>query len=129
MLNVKKPFRLGFILSVVFVILLAACNKAGNYTMDLMNEPNYERGEKTTFVFRVVENGDPVKDLEITALLEMNRMDHGHIEVDFVHVGDGTYEGEAELAMPGEWIATMTIVSGSDEFEKIVEFEVGDGHE
>ncbi|MDQ0253292.1 nitrogen fixation protein FixH [Evansella vedderi] len=126
--KIKKQYKL-VILSILFLAFLVGCGGGGNWVVQLENEPVYERGEKTKIVFTVVDGEAPVNDLQISALLEMSRMDHGHIEVDFINVDNGVYLGEVELAMPGEWIASLTIVSGTDEYEKMMEFEVGDGHD
>lgn len=112
-----------------FFAELQVSSGEGNWTVQLENEPVYERGEKTEIMFTVLDGETPVNDLEISALLEMSRMNHGHIEVYFTNGDNGVYFGEVELAMPGEWIASLTIVSGTDEYEKVLEFEVGEGHD
>ncbi len=80
--------------------------------------------------FEVLEGGQPVSGLEISALFEMNRMDHGHIEAVFTDIDDGVYTGEAAFAMSGEWIASVTASEGgNDIWTETVIFEVGEGNE
>ncbi|UTR08901.1 FixH family protein [Evansella sp. LMS18] len=119
----------GKLLLFTLLLVLAACNSSA-LEVSVIEQPVYEKGEYGVITFEVLESGQPVSGLEISALFEMNRMDHGHIEAVFTDSGDGVYTGEAAFAMSGEWIASVTASEGGNEiWTETVIFEVGEGNE
>ncbi|WP_078592484.1 FixH family protein [Evansella clarkii] len=119
----------GKLLLFTLLLVLAACNSSA-LEVSVIKQPVYEKGEYGVITFEVLEGGQPVSGLEISALFEMNRMDHGHIEAVFTDIDDGVYTGEAAFAMSGEWIASVTASEGgNDIWTETVIFEVGEGNE
>jgi len=122
-LTMMKRF-IGIILILVFV--LAGC---GGSKMDVTVEeiPKYKNGIPYPIVLSVMDGDEAVTGLEIIATLEMARMDHGTIEVVFSDIGDGTYEGEVELPMAGEWIANIVLTLDGKTYDEILTFDVTEG--
>lgn len=57
------------------------------------------------------QDGGPITDLTVTVVPDMPSMGHGSSgNVDPTHVGDGRYEGSANLTMPGEWRIVLDFV-------------------
>jgi|SRR5690625_1364258 len=115
---------IGIVLVVVFI--LVGC---GGTKMDVAIEeiPNYKDGVAYPIVLTVEDGNEAVTGLEVVANLEMSRMDHGTIEVVFTDHGDGTYEGEVELPMAGEWIADVVLTQDGKTYDETLTFEVSEG--
>jgi len=115
---------IGMILVVIFV--LVGC---GGAKMDVAIEeaPKYKDGVTYPIVLTVEDGDEAITGLEVVADLEMSRMDHGTIEVVFTDQGDGTYEGEVELPMAGEWIANVDLIQDGETYDKTLTFEVNEG--
>lgn len=112
----------------VFVSLFTvACGGGGKFTVDVEEAPTYKDGESSPIVFSLSDGDELITGADMSATLEMARMDHGTIEVIFTDVGDGTYSGEVELPMAGEWIANVIINVDGKEVEKTVTFDVNEG--
>ncbi|WP_307257618.1 FixH family protein [Oikeobacillus pervagus] len=107
----------------MLVIVLAGC-KAGGVDFSIETAPSHKYGQSFPIVIKAVEGSEAVTGLEITANLEMAKMDHGEIEVHFTNNGDGTYEGEVELPMAGEWIAEVQAEKDGETYEGTLEFDV-----
>ncbi|MDQ0339079.1 nitrogen fixation protein FixH [Caldalkalibacillus uzonensis] len=112
---------------VLMVILMAmiGCSSGPAYEAEITAEGAVHE-DKVVLHLTVTEGEQPVSGLDIKGILEMRRMDHGIIEVHFVETEAGTYRGEAQLPMGGEWIATLQIDNGQEHVRQIVEFEVMD---
>lgn len=115
---------IGIMLLIGFV--LVGCG-GGKMDVTVEEPPKYEDGVAYPFVLSVTEADEGVTDLEIIATLEMARMDHGIIEVVFEDLGGGTYEGEVELPMAGEWIAEVVVTKDGKTFDETVVFDVDEG--
>lgn len=109
---------------VLLIFILAGCGSASDYEVSLKTAPKYNGENDYPIVVEVLENGKPVEGLNIVAPLEMAKMDHGTIEVQFKDNGNGQYESSVELPMAGEWIANMKAEKDGKSFEKVITFEV-----
>lgn len=112
------------ILTICFI--LVGCGGA-NMEFAVEEPPKYKDGVSYPMVISVSESGEMVTGMEIVATLEMAKMDHGVIEVVFSDRGDGTYEGEVELPMAGEWIANVNADYDGDTYEEVLIFDVKEG--
>lgn len=105
------------------VIVLVGCKSDGvDFSME--TAPGYKDGKAFPIVIKAVDGSQSVTGLKITASLEMAKMDHGTIELQFTDNGDGTYQGEVELPMAGEWIADIHAEKDGNIYEDSVVFDV-----
>ena len=111
------------LLMTLTILIVAGCgaNKM-NFTVD--KAPIYQNEVTSEFIVKVTESGEGVSGLTLTASLEMVKMDHGSIDVSFVDNGDGTYTGDAELSMAGEWIADIRADKDGKVVEDVLTFDV-----
>lgn len=111
---------------IAFMLLLVACG-SNNIEFTVEQAPKYADGETFPMTLKVMEDDEVVTGLDMVATLEMAKMDHGTIEVTFIDNGDGTYDGEVELPMAGEWIADIEAELDDQTYEKILTFQVNEG--
>ena len=112
--------------SLLLVVVIVGCGTSSiDFSVD--TPPKYKDGESFPMVIEATEDGEAVTGLDIVATLEMAKMDHGIIEVVFTDQGDGTYVGDVELPMAGEWIADLTAKNDKDTYEATLIFEVKEG--
>ena len=104
------------------LIMLSGCGSSPEFEVE--TAPKYKDEVAYPITLKVTEDGEPVQGMDILATLEMAKMDHGIIEVNFTDVGDGTYSGEVELPMGGEWIANIEAELNGDTFDDVVTFDV-----
>ena len=116
----KKSFAALLLL----MVLLSGCSSAQDYQFTLKTAPKYKAETSYPVVIEVLQNGKSVEGLKFSAFLEMAKMDHGSIQLDFEDKGNGLYESSVELPMAGEWIATLEGEDDQDAFEKVMTFEV-----
>ncbi|GAM14565.1 FixH family protein [Mesobacillus selenatarsenatis] len=116
-----KKLLAGFML---LIVLLAGCSSGSDFEITLREAPKYKAGESYPVVIEVMKDGEPVDGLEFAAYLEMAKMDHGTIELNFEDKGNGVYESSVELPMGGEWIANIEGESDGSAFEHVITFEV-----
>ena len=83
--------------------------EADHFAVILMTRESEVTEGKNTFIAKVTHHGEIAKDAKVNLALSMP--DHGMDgpTVELKHVSGGTYEGEAELSMGGEWLAKLTI--------------------
>ena len=113
------------VILILALLFIAGCG-GSNLTFSVDNNPTYKDGENTEIILTVEDNGDKVSGLTLTGELEMEKMDHGVIEVSFADNGNGTYSGEVSLPMGGEWI--MLVKNKDDEkTEHLVSLQVNEG--
>ncbi|MEN1966772.1 FixH family protein [Lentibacillus sp. N15] len=119
-----KRITVGFIL----LLFVTGCGSNG-FTLSVDNQPYMKEGEQTTEIILRAEddNGEPVKGLTITGEMEMEKMDHGTIAISFSDNGDGTYVGEVELPMGGEWIMATNADKDGKKHDDQIRFEVSEG--
>ncbi|WP_301107743.1 FixH family protein [Sporosarcina sp.] len=112
----------GFLLAII-LLLLTGCGSA-NLSIQLEQTPIYEHGTPSEMTVSITKDGEAVNGLTVTADLEMAKMDHGHLQANLIENGDGTYSGEVELPMGGEWIADVKAESADDKAEELITFDV-----
>lgn len=116
------------IIVVMMLLFVVGCGGSEEFTLSVENDPYYHQGELTEIVLLAEdENGEPITGLSITGKLEMEKMDHGLIEVAFKDNGDGTYTGEVELPMGGEWIMDTVSELDGKEYSHVLRFQVNEG--
>ncbi|MDS9472925.1 FixH family protein [Sporosarcina pasteurii] len=115
--------RRVLLLMIATIMILAGC---GASKLDFIVEkaPVYEEEVASEFVLKVTDSAEEVTGLSIEATLEMAKMDHGVIEVFFNDSGDGTYTGNVELPMGGEWIADIRAEKDGKMIEDVLTFDV-----
>lgn len=112
-----------FAVMLITVLLAAGCGSS-NMDFAVDTAPDFKEGQTSDFIIKVTDEGKGVTGLSVTATLEMEKMDHGTIEVAMEDIGNGQYKGSVKPAMPGEWIADIKVESGSKTIEKVLTFEV-----
>lgn len=119
--------RMTFIaIGTMLMLLIAGCG-GGSIDFSVETPPKYKDGEAYEMVVKAEDNGESVTGLNMIATLEMAKMDHGIIEVVFSDNGDGTYVGEVELPMAGEWIAALEAEEDGEVYETTLTFDVTEG--
>ena len=83
--------------------------EADHFSVILTTDSSDVTEGKNKFIAKVAHHGQVSEDAKVTLALSMP--DHGMNgpTVELKHVTGGTYEGEAELSMGGEWLAKLTI--------------------
>jgi hypothetical protein len=117
-----KNFMRG--LAVLCILISTACSSPG-WVATLQTPSGFEAEQPLPLVVEVNENGKPVTGLKMNGVLEMVKMDHGTIEVDFKEIGNGKYEGTVELPMGGDWNAILKMEKGNKSKEQTVAFKAG----
>jgi len=113
----------------LLILFLVACGSADALDFTVEKAPTFKPDTPSEIIIKVKKDGEPLTGLELSGLLEMERMDHGIIEAKFVDQGDGTYSGEVELPMGGEWIIDLEAHNGADgeTYEDVLTFDVNEG--
>lgn len=118
-----KKLPMLVIVMITVMLMVAGCGGASpEFSVD--TAPKYKDGESYPITLSVTDNGEAVTGMDILATLEMEKMDHGTIEVSFDDNGDGTYTGEVELPMGGEWIAGIEAELDGKTYDEILTFDV-----
>lgn len=111
-------------LSVLLTLLFLTGCGSNPLHVSVETAPRYQAEQSYPMILKITDNEEPLSGLDIVAVLEMARMDHGIIDVDFTDQGNGTYRGEVTLPMAGEWIADIVINREGKEIEEMVTFQV-----
>lgn len=109
---------------ILLMVILSGCSSGSDYDFSLKEAPKYKAGESYPVLIEVLKDGKPADGLEIYAFLEMAKMDHGTIELNFKDKGNGLYESSVELPMAGEWIVNIEGEADGSAFEHLITFEV-----
>ncbi|WP_026566515.1 SCO family protein [Bacillus sp. UNC41MFS5] len=118
----KKSFV--FILSLMF-IFIAGCGSASNLTIKLSTPKTFTPGNIYAMQFSVVDKqGKPVEGAKVSADLTMKNMDHGTTPVAVEEIGDGKYIGTSNLAMNGDWVASIKVEHDGKTVEDEKQFTV-----
>ncbi|UCZ54053.1 FixH family protein [Bacillus shivajii] len=123
-----KIKMLATLLLLTSMFVIVACSGDEEWSME-MSDVNKDRNGHVHMTLKILDGEEPVEGLNVSALLEMSRMDHGHIDVQFADGGNGIYAGSVELPMSGEWIAEVTLEQGDKKKSETIIFEVGEEHE
>lgn len=112
-----------FIPLLIVLLTVTGCGSTA-LSFTLEQAPEFQKGELSEFIIKVTEGDKGATGLSIIALLEMEKMDHGVIEVQLEDIGDGLYKGSAELSMGGDWLVELKTESGKKTVEEVLTFEV-----
>ncbi|SMQ72037.1 YtkA-like [Bacillus sp. OV166] len=113
-----------FIMSLI-IIFIAGCGASNNLTVKLITPKTFTPGKIIAMQFTVVDNkGNPIEGAEVNANLNMKNMDHGTTPVTVEELGDGKYIGTANLAMNGDWVASIKVEHDGEMVEEEKQFTV-----
>ena len=89
---------------IVGLLLLTACSLENEWKASISIPPTFLEEQASTFQIEIVnEDDEPVSNLEVAASFEMEKMDHGTINVALKSLENGLYEGTVTLPMEGKW--------------------------
>jgi nitrogen fixation protein FixH len=109
--------------AILSLLVLSACSSP-DWKATILPSTEFKTEQPILLTVEVMENGKPVTGLNVKGELEMVKMDHGTLEVDFKESGNGKYEGNSQLPMEGEWNAILEMTKGNITKEQTVTFEV-----
>ncbi|WP_070121380.1 FixH family protein [Bacillus marinisedimentorum] len=113
-------------IALLALIMLTACGAETSLQADVKETSGYVQGEATEIVLAINDEKGPAEGLDVSGVLEMAKMDHGTIEVEFKEQSAGTYASSVELPMGGEWQADLTLENDGEQAEQLVTFEVAE---
>ncbi|MEH7073522.1 SCO family protein [Neobacillus drentensis] len=117
--------RLTVILMTMIIIFIAGCGGSQRLSVKLTSPKTFTPGKMYAMQFTVTDKqGNPVEDAKVSANLAMKNMDHGTTPVAVQDIGEGKYIGTANLAMNGDWIASIKVEHDGDILEEDREFAV-----
>lgn len=94
----------------LIMILIAGCSASENVQVKLATPKTFIPGKTFPMQMTILDNqGKPLKGAKVTAELNMKNMDHGTIPVSTEEIGEGKYIGISNLAMNGDWVATIKV--------------------
>ena len=114
--------KVMLLFSLIIVLLVACSSDPVEFTVD--TAPKYKEDTAYPFTIQVMKDGEPVAGMDVIAILEMEKMDHGKLEASFNDHLDGTYISEVTLPMPGEWIATIKGELDGKTYENTIHIDV-----
>ena len=113
-----------FIMSLI-ILFIVGCGASNNLTVKLTTPKTFTPGKIFAMQFTVVDNkGNPIQGAEVSANLNMKKMDHGTTPVAVEEIGDGKYIGTANLAMNGDWVASIKMEHDGEMVEDEKQFTV-----
>ncbi|WP_262175746.1 FixH family protein [Saccharococcus sp. Marseille-Q5394] len=112
------------VVSLLFVVLLAAGCGSAKMDISIEETPEFKNGTPSEMILKVMDDDIRIEGLSIVATLEMAKMDHGVIEVQFEDIGEGLYSAQVELPMGGEWIADVEVESEGEQTKEVLTFDV-----
>ncbi|WP_017756240.1 FixH family protein [Calidifontibacillus oryziterrae] len=122
----KKVFVSLFVIG---LFIISGCNTLEKWQVEIVEIPNAATNKESPVSFKISKEGKPATDLSVNATFEMEKMDHGTIEVDLSEQANGIYSGEVSLPMDGEWQAFLDISDGNNRSEEIISFTVNGNKE
>ncbi|WP_339253027.1 FixH family protein [Sporosarcina sp. FSL W8-0480] len=105
------------------LLLLAGCG-GSKIDIALDTAPDSVKGTTSDMIVKVTKGDEPIDDAKVSGSLEMAKMDHGSIDVEFESIGNGLYRGQVELPMGGDWIADVEVDAAGETATTILTFEV-----
>lgn len=109
-------------LAVFCMMILSACSSP-DWEAAIGTPTGFQPEEPFPLIVEVNENGKPVTGLQMSGVLEMAKMDHGTIEVDFKETENGKYEGTVKLPMGGDWNAILEMAKEKKSKEQTISFK------
>ena len=107
----------------LILLLVVGCGSA-KPVFEVETAPDFKDGETSSFVVKATMDGKRITGINMIAILEMVKMDHGVIEVELSDNGDGTYTGDVSLSMAGEWIAEVQAEKDGKSYDQVLTFDV-----
>lgn len=107
----------------LFVLFVAGCGKA-NWDISIEKAPFFKLGIEAPFIVKITNHTQPVSKLTVHATFEMEKMNHGSIDIDLIEKDSGQYEGFIEFPMQGEYDVFLTIANGKSEKEEHLTVQV-----
>lgn len=104
-----------FLIPLLFVASFGCGRGQQTGPLDItLREPSAPRAGENTFEARVLQEGQPVTDAEVSVELYMAAMPSMNMPemrntVTLEHQGDGWYRGTGSVMMAGPWDATVTV--------------------
>ena len=109
----------------LFTIFFAGCSASDNMQMKLSTPKTFAPGKTFPMQIQISDNqGHPIKGANVSATLNMKNMDHETIPVSIQEIGVGKYIGISNLAMNGDWVATIKVVQNGKTTEVDKTFSV-----
>ncbi|MBP1932457.1 FixH family protein [Ammoniphilus resinae] len=96
--------------------LTAGCSSTPHWEIVMKTDYTYQ--QQLPLTIEINENSQPVEGLQVKATLEMEKMDHGEVDVTFEDQGNGQYIGQAALPMGGDWVAYIELTDGKQAMEQ-----------
>ena len=113
-----------FIMSML-IIFIAGCGASDRLSVKLSTPKTFTPEKTYAMQFTVTDKqGNPVEDAKVSANLNMKNMDHGTTPVAVEELGQGKYIGTANLAMNGDWVASIKVEHEGDILEDEKNFSV-----
>ena len=80
-----------------------------HFAVTLTAEPSELKVGRAKFIAKVLHHGEPTAGASVKLKLSMPEMGMGGPDVTLKHTKGGSYEGEAELSMGGNWEAKVSV--------------------
>jgi cytochrome oxidase Cu insertion factor (SCO1/SenC/PrrC family) len=102
--------RIAIFMFTLIMIFIAGCSASDNVQVKLATPKTFTPGKTFPMQIKILnKQGKPLKGAKVSAELNMKNMDHGTIPVSTQEIGDGKYIGISNLAMNGDWVATIKV--------------------
>lgn len=117
--------RLSVLLMTMIIIFISGCGASDRLTVKLSSPKTFTPEKTYAMQFTVTDKqGKPVEGAKVSANLNMKNMDHGTTPVTMQEIGEGKYIGTANLAMNGDWVASIKVEHDGEIQEDEKEFSV-----
>lgn len=94
----------------LIMICIAGCSASDQVQVELATPKTFTPGKTFAMQMTILDKqGQPFKGAKVSAELNMKNMDHGTIPVSTQEIGEGKYIGISNLAMNGDWVATIKV--------------------
>lgn len=109
----------------LMVFIIAGCGGTKEFQVKLSTPKTFTEGKAYPMQIKITDQkGNPVKGAHVNAEVNMKNMDHGTVPVTVEETEDGKYIGLANLAMNGDWIASIKVEKNGKSVEEEKEFSV-----
>lgn len=115
--------RILMIITIFGSVFFTGCSSP-NWEASIQPPAKFIADQPIPLLVEIEENGKPVTGLQVKGELEMAKMDHGTVIVNFKEIDNGKYEGSVELPMNGKWNAIIEMKKGKISKEQTVTYEV-----
>jgi len=98
------------------LVLIAGCGSTPHWEITMDTDYTYQG--QLPLTIEINDNNQPIEGLQVKATLEMEKMDHGEVDITFDDQGNGQYVGQAALPMGGDWVAYIQLTNGKQTMEQ-----------